>query len=60
MLPNIYLMPITLTPPDDEVGIGIPDYDIIYKGYSFNYVNVVAHLPIYSTMSSYDYVYSLF
>ena len=28
----IYLMPIPLTPPDDEVGICLPDYDIIYKG----------------------------
>ncbi len=41
---TIYLMPIPLTPPDDEAGIGIPDYGIIYQGYSFIYVNVVAHL----------------
>jgi hypothetical protein len=34
-------MPIPLTPPDDEVGIGIPDYVIIYKGYSF-YIVVMA------------------
>ena len=53
----MYLMPIPLTPPDDEVGIGIPDYVIIYQGYSFIDVNVLAHLPFYSTMSSYDYVY---
>ena len=53
-------MPIPLTPPDDEVGIGIPDYDIIYKG-ATHFVKVVAHLPFYyySTMSSYDYVYLL-
>ncbi len=56
---TMYLMPIPLTPPDDEVGIGIPDYVIIYQGYSFIYVNVVAHLPFYSTMSSNDYVYLL-
>jgi hypothetical protein len=36
-------MPILLTPPDDEVGIGIPNYGIIYKGLLF--YNVMAHLP---------------
>ncbi len=32
---TIYLMPIPLTPPDDEAGIGIPDLSIIYKGYLY-------------------------
>jgi hypothetical protein len=53
----IYFMPIPLTPPDDEVGIGIPYYVIIYEGYLYYHLNVMAHLPIYSTMSHYDYVY---
>jgi hypothetical protein len=32
MLPSIYMMLIPLTPPDDEVGISIPDSNITYKG----------------------------
>ena len=28
----IILMPIPLTPPDDEVGISIPNPSIIYEG----------------------------
>ena len=28
----IYLMPIPLTPPDDEAGISIPNSSIIYEG----------------------------
>ena len=28
----IHLMPIPLTPPDDEAGISIPNSSIIYKG----------------------------
>ncbi len=43
---TIYLMPIPLTPPDDEVGIGIPDYVIIYKGYLYYYIIIMAHLPL--------------
>ena len=43
---TIYLMPIPLSPPDDEVGIGIPDYVIIYKGYFYYKINIMAHLPI--------------
>ena len=42
---TIYLTPILLTPPDDEVGIGIPDYVIIYKGYFTYNINIMAHLP---------------
>jgi hypothetical protein len=41
----IYLMPIPLTPPDDEVGIGIPDYIVIYRGYFYYYIYIMAHLP---------------
>ena len=33
-------MPIPLTPPDDEVGIRIPVYDVIYKGYLYYYIDV--------------------
>ena len=45
-------MPIPLTPPDDEVGISIPDSNITYKGllifinngppaFFFDYVNLM-------------------
>ena len=40
------MMPIPLTPPDDEVGICIPDYDIIYKGLLI-FFKVVAHMPFF-------------
>jgi hypothetical protein len=40
-------MPILLTPPDDELSIGIPVYFVILEGYfnSFILFNVLAHLP---------------
>ena len=41
-----------------KLGIGIPVYDVIYKGYLYYYISVKAHLPN-STMSHYDYVYLL-
>ncbi len=56
---TIYLMPIPLTPPDDEVGIGIPDYVIFYKGYFYYHIDIMVHLPmlfnyvIFMTMSTY-------
>ena len=52
-------MPILLTPPDDEVGIGIPNYVIIDKGYLYYFI-IMAHLPMFyirlchlMTMSTY-------
>ncbi len=42
---TIYLMLIPLTPPDDEVGIGIPYSVIIYVGYIYYNINIMAHLP---------------
>ena len=51
-------MPIPLTPPDDEVGIGIPDYVIIYKGYFYYDIHIMAHLPFcFRLCQPYDYVY---
>ena len=51
-------MPIPLTPPDDEVGIGIPDYVIIYKGYFYYDIHIMAHLPFcFRLCQLYDYVY---
>ena len=41
-----------------KLSIGIPVYDVIYKGYLYYYISVKAHLPD-STMSHYDYVYLL-
>ena len=42
-----------------KFGIGIPDYVVIYKGY-FIYYNGPPACVLYSTMSSYDYVYLFF
>ena len=51
-------MPIPLTPPDDEVGISIPDYVIIHKGYFYYYIHIMAHLPFcFRLCQPYDYVY---
>ena len=52
-------MPIPLTPPDDEVGISIPDSNITYKG-------LLIFIPLWPTCllvcfrlcKPYDYVYS--
>ena len=41
-----------------KFSIGIPDYVVIYKGY-FIYYNGPPACVLYSTMSSYDYVYLL-
>ena len=49
-------MPIPLTPPDDEVGIGMTDSSIILKGLLIFIVAQPAFV-FNSTMSSYDYVY---
>ena len=55
-------MPIPLTPPDDEVGINIPDYVIIHKGYFCFYdIHIMAHLPFcFRLCQPYDYVYLYF
>ena len=58
----IYLMPIPLTPPDDEAGIRIHNSSIIYKGlliYIYIYFFIMAQPAFvkFSTMSNYDYVY---
>ena len=55
----IYLMPIPLTPPDDEAGISIPNSSIIYKGLLIYNIIIVAQPAFvkFSTMSTYDYVY---
>ena len=51
-------MPIPLTPPDDEVGIGITYSVIIYKGNIYYNINIMAHLPFsFRLCQSYDYVY---
>ncbi len=44
-----------------KFGIGIPDYVVIYKGYLYYYIyyNDPPAYVLYSTMSSYDYVYLL-
>ena len=57
----IYLMPIPLTPPDDEAGISIPNSSIIYNGLLI-YIIIVAQPAFvkFSTMSTYDYVYFIF
>ena len=50
-------MPIPLTPPDDEAGIGITDSSIILKGYLYFNIGPTCLCFYNSTMSSYDYVY---
>jgi hypothetical protein len=52
-------MPILLTPPDDELGIGIPVYFIILGATSIYlyFYNIPAHLPEgFLPYSSLDYV----
>ena len=48
MLPSIYMMPIPLTPPDDEVCIGIQN--LCYHPQRATYIifNVMAHLPYFN------------
>ena len=54
-------MPIPLTPPDDEVGIGIPHSVIIFVGYIYYNIKTMAHLPFcFRLCQPYDYVYLLF
>ena len=56
------MMPIPLTPPDDEVGICIPYSVIIYMGYIYYNINIMAHLPFSCVRlcQPYDYVYLIF
>jgi hypothetical protein len=49
-------MPIPLTPPDDEAGIGIPISSIIYGGYLY-FIMAQPAFCLNSTMSTYDYVH---
>ena len=54
-------MPIPLTPPDDEVGIGIPHSVIIFVGYIYYNIKTMAHLPFcFRLCQPYDYVYLIF
>ena len=60
---TIYILPsyilgslYFLLPLMTKFGIDIPDYVVIYKGY-FIYYNGPPACVLYSTMSSYDYVY---